>query len=487
VAFALLNPDDAANVASATAHSAAYAALPAGTVWRLGENAGLNSAALYEALSPKIHNDALSKTGQVDFKATREIGQLPGGPMGIALGTEFRRESIYLTPNTGTERGNIIGLGYSAYSGTRDVVAAYGELLAPVTKTLELSAALRGDHYSDVGNSVTPKLGAKWLPVKSFALRGTYSQGFRAPSSAENGDGGLAAFGAAGDPLRCALGVPGTCGQLPVAIITSPNPDLKPEKSKSFTLGFVWDPASKTSIAVDLWQIQRSNEINQELPEAAIAAGKVVRDPSTAGNIPGDPGGIVAVLARYVNSARTTVRGLDVEAHQGFDLGADRGKLTLDLGWTHLFKWLRQEQDGTRFEFAGTHGNCSVTNCIGTPDDRINVGASWTLGAWDVAGVANYRGPLVNKAFKDDPAGCAASFADGTDAPAGCRIASFTTVDLTARWKATPQLEFFGTVQNLFDKLPPLDPTTYGAAAYNPLDYSGAVGRFYNVGVKIRF
>ena len=78
-------------------------------------------------------------------------------------------------------------------------------------------------------------------------------------------------------------------------------------------------------------------------------------------------------------------------------------------------------------------------------------------------------------------------FANGNDAPNGCRLASFTTVDLTARWKPTAKLEISGSIQNLFDRVPPLDPLTYGAAGYNPLDYSGAVGRYYNVGMKYKF
>ncbi|HEX7436582.1 MAG TPA: TonB-dependent receptor, partial [Caldimonas sp.] len=179
VAFALLNPS-AANVAAATAGSAAYAALPPGTFWRIAENAGLNSPALYAALSPAITDSSLAKVTQVDVKASRELGQLQGGPLGVAVGAELRRESIQLTPVTGTERGNIIGLGYSAYDGGRTVAAGYVEILAPVLKQLEASAAIRYDHYSDAGSSTTPKLGLKYTPIRELALRGTYAQGFRA-------------------------------------------------------------------------------------------------------------------------------------------------------------------------------------------------------------------------------------------------------------------------------------------------------------------
>lgn len=485
VAFALLNPNDA-NVAAARLNPA-YAALPAGSVWRIAENAGLNSPALYAALSPRISSDAKTHIAQIDFKASREVGQLEGGKLGVAVGAEFRHESTELNPTTGTERGNIIGLGYSSYKGSRNASALYAEVLAPVLKTVELSGALRADHFTDVGNSYTPKVGIKWTPVRELALRGTFAKGFRAPSAAENGVGGLAAFSTAADPRRCALGVTLACDPASIAVITSPNPKLSPERSRSYSVGAIWDPLPRTSLSVDLWQIRRKNEINQEQTDTAIAQGHVARDPSTASDKPGDPGAITAVLASYVNSAQTTVRGIDIDARQRFNLGSGYGNLVFDLKWTHLYKWLRTEQDGTRRDFAGTHGNCDISNCMGTPADRINLGATWERQNWRVSANVNYRAHLDNVLFKHDPDGCATHFADGTDAPRGCRIASFTTVDLTARWLATPKLEVFATVQNLFDKIAPLDPLTYGATGYNPLDYAGAAGRFISAGVKYKF
>lgn len=490
--FALLNPTGTnlkagvANSVQAATTNAAYAALPAGTFWRIAENAGLNSAAMYGALSPTISNDAESQTTQLDFKAGRELMQLQGGAMSLALGAEVRRESVRLGPTSGTDQGNIIGLGYSAYDGERDLTAVYAEILAPITKTLEATAALRFDHYSDVGNATTPKFGLKWTPMKTLALRGTYAEGFRAPSPAENGKGGLAAFTTSDDPVRCDLGIASACSPASVAIITSPNPNLKPETSKSYTLGLVFDPLPGTSFSVDYWEIRRKNEINQQSSTAAIAAGNVARDPSSATSTAGDPGPIIAILANYVNSSKTTVRGFDVDAGQTFSLGTN-GKLGFGIKWTHMLEYTRVEPDGTSTNYAGSHGNCDVTNCIGTPADRLNFTASWDVSTIRLAGVVNYRGAMQNRLFKDDPAGCASHYADGTDSPSGCKIGSFTTVDVTARWAVTPKLELFGSIQNLLDTKPPLDPLTYGAVSYNPLDYSGAVGRFFNVGAKYRF
>jgi iron complex outermembrane receptor protein len=488
VAFALLNPTPA-NVAAALAGSPAYAALPAGTLWRIAENAGLNSKAMYAALSPTIGNSANSKIGQWDVKGTREFADIPylTGPLGLAVGAEWRHEMTQLNPTSGTERGNIIGLGYSAYDGSRNVFALYGEALAPLPYNIEASAAMRWDHFTDVGNSYTPKAGLKWTPSREFALRGTFARGFRAPSPAENGVGGLAAFSTASDPLRCALGVPGTCDPAAVALITSPNPDLSPERSKSYTLGVIWDPLPRTSISVDYWKIKRSNEINQEQVDAAIAAGHVSRDPTSVSAIPGDPGQITAVLTRYVNSAQTKVRGIDIDARYAHKLPDTYGTATFDIKYTHLFEWLRTEQDGTSREFAGTHGNCDVTNCMGTPDNRANVRFGWERENLRLSLNINYRGKLENTFFRGDPGGCASHFADGADAPRGCELASFLTFDLVARWKPSPKWEVFGSIQNMFDRIAPLDPLTYGAQAYNPLDFDGARGRFYQIGARYTF
>lgn len=487
VAFALLDPS-AANVAAALATSPAYAALPVGTFWRIAENAGLNSPGVYAALSPKIASDAATKIIQGDVKATREFGKLAGGAIGVAAGAEWRREETELNPTTGTERGNVIGLGYSAYRGARNVFGLYGEALAPVLPGLEITGALRWDHYTDVGNSWTPKVGVKWTPTRQLALRSTFARGFRAPSAAENGVGGLAAFSTAADPLRCALGVQAACNPAQVALITSPNPNLDPERSRSINFGVIWDPLPRTSISLDFWQIKRKNEINQQLIDVAIEQGSVARDPSTAEpGIAGDPGAITAVLASYVNSAQTKVRGIDVDARHTVRLPGGWGNILLDGKWTFIDKWLRTERDGSSRDFAGTHGNCDVSNCVGTPDHRINLRAAWDYNDWRVALNANYRGPIDNVLFKGDPAGCASHFANGQDAPSDCELASFTTFDLIVRWKPRPGWEVFGTIENLFDKVAPLDPLTYGAQSYNPLDFYGALGRNFKVGARYTF
>jgi len=458
----------------------------AGGVWRIGDNAGMNSQALYDFISPDISARAKSSLDMFDFTVSRSLMDLKGGPLGLALGTEWRKTSNSLTPQTYTDKGQIIGLGYSAYDGTQNVYAGYVELSAPVLESLELSGAVRYDKYESGEGKATPKIGIKWTPADWIALRGSYAEGFRAPNPAENGDGGLAAFSNASDPVRCPGGNPAPgangddCGALPVAIITRPNKDLKPEESKSYSVGIVLQPTSTTSLTIDAWQIKRTNEIAQGSTAEAIAAGNVLRDTNLLNGVPGT-GSILAVNTQYINAASTRVRGIDTDIRQTFDIGP--GQLEMDLQWSHVLKFERTDADVT-VDYAGTHGNCDVTNCIGTPKDRINFGTTWRQGPWSVSGVANYISKMDNKDFRGPDGSYLFAYADGTDVK---KISSFTTFDLSGRWNITDAFELNASVQNVFDRIAPLDPSTYGGVNYNPLHFSGAIGRYFTVGAKYTF
>ncbi len=486
VSNALLNPT-ASNMAAAAAFSPAYAALPAGTVWRIGENAYLNSPALYGALLKDQTSEGFSRYTGIDFKATRELGKLEGGNMGLAVGAEFRHESANSPLFTGL--GNYIGVSLlGGGKGTRSVYGIYGELLAPVTRQIELSAALRADHYSDFGNAFTPKIGAKWKPTSNFALRGTYAEGFRAPSTAENSVSALAAFGGAtvNDRARVAAGVASAASVAPT-FIQRGNPSLEPEKSQSTTLGMVWDLTPKTSLTADLWEIKRKGLPVIDDPQSAVDAGRVQRDTDPGvKESPSDPGPILAGFVTFQNAATSLTRGLDVDAKHRMDLGGGNGTLNFGISWTHVFVQRVVESGGVVHNYAGTHGDCNITNCMGSPRDRISVRTSWDVGSWRLGAIANYRGTMSNK-FEQSDTTCATINTAGADVPNGCKIASFMTVDLSFLYRLQKNTEIFGSMLNAFDKKAPFDPTTYGAIGYNPLDYSGAIGRYFTLGVRHKF
>ncbi|MBI5260082.1 MAG: TonB-dependent receptor [Burkholderiales bacterium] len=486
---ALLNPT-AANVAAAAAFNPAYAALPAGTVLRIGENYTLNSPQVYAAMLKDQSREGYSRVYGVDAKASREIGQLAGGAMSVAVGAEIRREAYGLPFYTGL--GDYTGLSLTKYSGSRDIWAVYTEGNFPITKALEASAALRYDHYSDAGNSVTPKIGAKFKPMSNLALRGTYAHGFRAPSFTENGVDSIAAFGGAtvNDTARCAgTGVASSlCNGVAPTFVQQGNPNLEPEESRSTTLGMVWDLTPKTSMTLDVWQIKRTGLPVIEDPQQAINRGQLIRDPSTASNA-NDPGGILVGFVRFQNSAQSLTRGLDLEVKHRIDLQS-MGRLNLGMTWTHLMKQQVRDAAGVLHEYAGTHGDCHITNCIGSPKDRVQMTAKWELNNLQVGGVVNYRGSFkgIDEYTNGVAAPCwSAAIANGASIPAGCTVKSFMTLDMSARYKLNDRIEIFGSIQNVFDKKPPFDPETYGAIGYNALDYSGAIGRFFRVGLRASF
>ncbi|AMO23991.1 hypothetical protein GCM10027034_19010 [Ramlibacter solisilvae] len=485
---ALLNPT-AANVAAAQAASPAYAALPPGTVWRIGENAGLNSAAMYNAMLSDQSRKGYSTQYGADLKVSREFGKLDGGPMGVAIGAELRHEESDLPLYNGL--GRYLGLSLTKYSGKRDIFATYGEILAPVTKRIEVSAALRYDDYSDAGSAVTPKIGAKFKAADNLALRTTFAQGFRAPSFTENGINSIAAFGGAtvNDPARCAaaptLPVINCQGVAPT-FVQRGNPSLENEESTSLTLGTVWDITPKTSVTLDWWQIKRTGLPVIEDPQSAINAGRFVRDPGTSA-APGDPGGILTGFVQFVNSAQSRTNGIDLEAKNRYDFGNGWGRLTTNLTWTHLFEQSVKDANGTVHYYEGTHGDCHITNCMGTPKDRVSMAMTWDMNRWRAGLNMNYRGKMDMREEAGFPCYSVAITTAGINVPNDCKLGSFTTFDLSGAYKFGDKTEVFGSIQNLFDKKPPFDYMTYGAIGYNPLDYSGAVGRFFRVGVRHRF
>jgi iron complex outermembrane receptor protein len=458
----------------------------------IGTQASKNPASLYAAMVVNAKSHSTTELDVVDFKASRELMQLPGGALGIAVGTEYRRLKLDNPSLSGTMDGSI-NSSYVAAKGTDDVKAVFVEVAAPVLSTVELTGALRYDRYKNF-SSTTPKVGAKWTPLKTFALRGTYSEGFRAPGPAESGTQSQSTGNSSvRDPIRCPGGVPAAGGataadcSITIGAVKVGNPNLQPETSKGATLGLVWDPLANTSFSLDGWKIKRSNEINPLSYVEAAALPTAIRNDNNlvvGGVVRPNTGTLLLSNAPYQNSSFTEVKGIDLDLKQRIALGS-YGRSVLGLTWTHVASWKRVEKNGTVFQYAGTHGNCDTSNCAGTPKDKISVNATWERDAVSVSAIANYRADMANTYFAGDK--CASQFANGADAPTGCHLASFTTVDLSARYKLNANWQLYGSIQNLFDKVAPLDPLTYGGLSYNPMDASGAIGRFFKIGARAQF
>ena len=320
----------------------------------------------------------------IDFKASRELMQLPGGALGLAVGAEHRREKLDNPSLSGTENGTINSR-YVAAKGDENIVAVFVEVAAPVLKTVELSGALRYDKYTSF-KSTTPKLGAKWTPLKTFALRGTFSEGFRAPGPAESAStrSRPAPPACRSDPLPGRHAAPARhASDCPISFagVKVGNPNLQPETSKGYTLGMVWDPLNNTSLSLDAWKIKRSNEINP-LPNVGCRcdAGRTARRQQPGrrnGAIVPNTGTILMSRAPYRNSSFTEIKGVDLDIKQRLQAGRLRprhGRPDLDPHRT----WVRAESATRSYQYAGTHGNCDTSNCAGTPKDKISLVARGT-------------------------------------------------------------------------------------------------------------
>lgn len=462
--------------------------------YRLGINAHLNSAELYAALSPTLESESKTSVTSWDLKASRDLMRLRGGPLALAVGAEVRKEKLDNPPIPFTPQGDIVGWGYWEHHLERRVFSAYGELAAPILANVEVAAALRTDRYSDYGRSTTPKVGVRWTPVRELLVRGTYSEGFRAPGAAESGKSASSWSDVFRDPVRCPVtSAPDDCGAGRLVGINVGSPDVKPQESKSYTAGFVMDLARNASLSIDYWQIKRKNDFtyystNYVLENQALFPQlTVIREEN---NLPGiaNSGTLLGIAGPYLNFGKTQTSGFDVDAKYRFDSGP-YGRVSVELLWTFLRNFRKTFPDGDyTVEYAGTHGPTGLSSDAGTPRHRGTLTLTWENGPWTVSSATNYVSGVKNVEFKDDPNGCLNQFADGSDAPNGCHVGGFTTTSLFGRYRPTKELEIFGSIQNLFDRIAPLDPQTYGAYRFNVAYHlAGAIGRQYSIGARYSF
>ena len=464
--------------------------------YRLGANAYLNSPELYAALSPTLEIKGKGSVTSLDIKATRELMQLAGGPMALAIGAETRRERIDLNPPPLAQEGDIVGFFVTESHLQRRVSSLYGELYLPAWKDVEVSAAVRVDRYSDYGRSTTPKLGIKWTPIRQLLLlRGTYSEGFRAPGAAESGNSVVSGV-ASGikDPVRCPVtGASEDCdGGGQVTGQTVGTTEVKPQESKSYTAGFVFEPVRNASITVDYWRIKRKNDFPyiddqytvdhwQSLPGVTL-----IRDDN---NLPGIPnsGTLLGIITPFPNAGKTDTSGFDVDVRYRFDPG-EYGRVSIDLLWTYINNYTMTLPYLGTVEFVGTHGPTILTSDAGTPRNRGTLTLTWEKGPWTASSTTSYVSSVKNVEYHGDPNGCLTVFADGRDAPDNCRIGSFTTTSLFGRYRWSNDLEVFGSVQNLFDRIAPLDVQTYGLFRFNVAYHMpGAIGRQFTIGARYTF
>ncbi|HEY2071605.1 MAG TPA: TonB-dependent receptor [Rhizomicrobium sp.] len=194
--------------------------------------------------SETVNVTALSKTQTWggDALANGTLFSLTGGDVKAAFGASYRAET-YADANTETVFGATQLFPFPSLS--RHVESVFGEAYVPIVddanampfvRRLDLSVALRYDHYSDFGSTTNPKVGVVWGVTDDFSFRGTYGTSFRAPLLTELGT--PASYFAQYLPNPAAPG-----GLTDTLYWGGGNPNLQPEKAKVFTVGTDWRPS----------------------------------------------------------------------------------------------------------------------------------------------------------------------------------------------------------------------------------------------------
>jgi iron complex outermembrane receptor protein len=488
-------------------------------------------------VAPNIGSDVSNSLQVVDARATRNLVTLPGGPLALGIGAGYYHSYLNNTPSPAVYGGVFptLTLAY-AYGGQTDL-NSYLELNAPIVKGLEVDAAERWDHYATSGGVTVPKFGIKYSPVDQITFRGTYGQGFRAPTAAESGHSGdlyFTGFSADGDlcPSQATPGNytgtadlyqpgPPAAGDVPYyclypgAQLQVGNPNLKPQRSTNYTYGILFQPIPQTALSIDFWRIVISDPIidnlefpalNPYLPPTNLSSPRtgpvtlaVLQPDGSYANVNFPQGAPLYTEATYVNAGKISVDGIDFDLAAHFDLGAF-GHLSPELHWTHQMVWNVGSCYAGACEtlhFAGTHGPSGISGDTGNPKDRAVLTLAWDRGPLNVTATVNYTGPYSNTDPSYGLLSCSqmldefyasSKLANGYVPTADCVVKAFTDVNLYGHYSVNRHLLVFGSIQNLFNSPPPVDLGTYaGNTSYNPsLAQAGAIGIFFSAGFRYR-
>lgn len=389
----------------------------------------------------------------VDAKVNGEFGRLPGGPVGVAAGVEVRHERRTYAPDERIRAGQVYLEIAGQVEGSRNLVAAFGELKLPLTRSLLAEVALRADRHADTGTSLSPKLAASWTPARGLTLRGNLSQGVRAPALTESAHSDVPLYAAVGfDAKRCGLHDVDCSGYANSGLVKG-NPDLKPERATAHGLGVVFEPTRHFSLAVDYWQIHRRNSItfldqqqaiDHEDSHLPLYAGRVHRLPPDTTSIPGQaiPGRIATVEQLFVNMGRTEVRGVDLSLQGRVPLpGSAPLQLKLEAGYTDRLR--DQPADGEPWTV--------WTGTLEVPRLRARMAADWQAGPWDLGATIHHLSGF-RATGPDEPC-------EGARFLGVCDVAPLTTLDLSLGYRADKAWTLRAMLLNVTNQRMPFVPT----------------------------
>jgi outer membrane receptor protein involved in Fe transport len=421
------------------------------------------------------------------------------GPVALGGGVEYRRESVNQVSDTISQmvktapgiRGfptallNTIG-GYSLtnqqpISGSYDIREGFVETLVPLAKdapwakSLDLNAAVRYTDYSTSGGVTTWKVGLSYQPVEDLRIRGTVSEDIRAANLSELFAANIQGQGSVSDTQNA--------GRLVTIFTTAQgNTALRPEEARTYTTGFVYQPSwfSGFNLSVDYYNISINGAIqtlsaqqtvDQCAAGASIACVNIVR---------GTDGNIQRVSLPFLNFASLETSGVDIEGRFSRPLSDFKdglgGTISLRGFATYVQKFETQVPGAAPVDHAGEVGQQSGAN----PRWQALVSGTYTNGPLTLFLQERY---IAKGTF--DVTKVVGVTINTNDVPE-----RFYT-DITAQRRFTAwgtDLAAFVTINNLFNRAPPLFPTVATTVWKQTNDsLYDVLGRYYTVGLRYQF
>ena len=447
-------------------------------------------AIIQQAKRKGIFAYAVGETKGFDFRVSRELFDLPGGTAAIAVAAEARKETY--RNDTNDDVVNAIpsaGRSPNHVGGDRTVKALGVEMLLPVIKSVEVQLALRSDDYSDAGRTTNPKIGIRFQPIKEVLVRASYNKGFHAPGLDDLYAPQTVTFtaGAKNDPLLCDAagkaiaslgGVQGRdCGQQP-QVQNGGSPTLKPEKSKTWTVGAAFEPIKDLTFSIDYWQVKMNDQIGTLPIDTLIAnytryVGNFVRcntlPTATQDNLSRCQGldrgsnAIGYIITTNDNIGAVNIKGFDLNAGFNTKLGG-WGQVSFTYDGTYIKSYKYQTNPSDPFkENVGVYID-------GSPvfKWKHNLSASWGMDAFGVRATMRNQSGYVDQNDPTTVVGGPSYYGN---------VSSYTLIDLSGTYKFNKMTSLTLGVKNLFDKDPPFsNQSSRSQRGYDPR-YTDPTGR----------
>jgi iron complex outermembrane receptor protein len=420
----------------------------------------------------------------IDGKMSRSLAKLAGGDLALAVGGEFRREHQLFTPSELLKSNNIAGdrdstvpagelLEVETADNRRRVSSVFTEVVAPFTKELEMQFALRHDRYSEVGSTTNPKIGVRWQPNAAVLVRASAGTGFRAPSLSDLKRPTIfgTSAGILTDPQCVAQE-----GSIDLCtdqwnVERRSNPDLKPEKSRQFTFGTVFELNKRTNFSIDYWNIEKKDVIS------TLGEQVIIENPAAYNGkyIERDEDGFISnILLMKENQGRLKTSGIDIAADWRTERG-DWGRFGVNLSGTRILRYDRQFGPSEPFR-----SNLGVfLNDQAIQKWRHRISFEWDKGPVSLTLANQYSSSYTDQNTTYDP------FTDSLLAPN--KVKAYSLWDLTGSWAISSQLKLRAGVLNLLDKDPPFSNQAYFfLAGYDP-SYTDPRGRSGFVSLNYSF